>query len=614
MPDIIRLLPDSIANQIAAGEVVQRPASAVKELMENSLDAGATHIQLIIRDGGKTLMQVIDNGCGMSGTDARMSFERHATSKISGIDDLFAICTMGFRGEALASIAAVAQVELRTRRTGDELGTFIWMEGSEVKTQEPVQAPTGTSIAVKNLFFNVPARRNFLKSNTVETRHILDEFQRIALANPEIGFTMHHNGIELFNLKAGTLKQRVTGLFGNNYQERLVPVEEQTQVVNIYGFIGKPEAARKTRGEQYFFVNKRFIRSSYLHHAVQSAFHDLLPRDSFAFYVLFLDINPARIDINVHPSKQEIKFDDERIVYAFIHSSVKRALAQYSVTPSLDFEREAGFEQHSAFSRVSPPASAPHQPFYTERDTPNPGQDRMMPGQWKELYQAAVQAPGNHTATFTIPSAGTPEKNGQEEKLIEDFTEREVLHFQLHEQYIVTQIKSGFILVDQQSAHERILFEKYLRVLNDNKNTSQQSLFPVTIHADASDVELIRELLPDIHALGFDLQEFGGNSFVLHGIPSDMKPGNEKEMMENLLEGFKQNLTGLQIDKRELLARSMARNGAVKRGEKLSASEMKNLLDQLFACETPNFAPDGKVVFLTFNLKELQKQFEKKSS
>lgn len=615
MTDIIKLLPDSIANQIAAGEVVQRPAAAVKELLENSLDSGATNIQLIIKDGGKTLMQVIDNGCGMSGTDARMSFERHATSKISAIEDLFAIRTMGFRGEALASIAAVAQVEMKTKQHDDELGTEINIEGTQVMKHEPVSCANGTSIAVKNLFFNVPARRNFLKTHTVETRHIIDEFMRIALANPEISFSLHNNGLEVFHLKAGNLKQRVVSLMGNNYNEKLVPVEEHTSVVNIYGFIGKPESAKKTRGEQYFFVNKRFIRNNYLNHAVVGAFKELLPGDSFPLYVLFLDIEPQRIDINVHPSKQEIKFDDEKIVYAFIHSSVKRALAQYSLTPSLDFERD-NFDSQKSFSRNPFANSTVVQPEIStdKRRTnfhvsPSPHQNEMQKHEWKQLYNSTIEKPA---ATFTIPGKWEKEKQPNE-KLIEDFSEKEVLHFQLHEQYVVTQIKSGFIIVDQQAAHERILFEKYLRGLNENKLTSQQSLFPQTINVSQSDFELMKELLPDIQALGFDMQEFGGNSFVVHGIPSDMKPGNETQVIENLIEGFKQNQTSVKLDKRESLARSMAKNNSIKRGEKLTEKEMKNLIDQLFACETPYHAPDGKATMMTFNLKELEKQFEKKS-
>src|ERR1700744_858974 len=344
MPAIIQLLPDAVANQIAAGEVVQRPASAVKELVENALDAGADRIQLILKDGGKALIQVIDNGCGMSGTDARMSFERHATSKIRKADDLFAIRTMGFRGEAMASIAAIAQVALKTRRHEDELGTCIQIEGSEVLSQEACSAPVGTSICVKNLFYNTPARRNFLKSNPVEMRHIIDEFQRVALANPRVFLSLHHDGQEVYHLPPATLKQRIVHLFGSNYNERLVPVEEDTNVVKLHGFVGKPEYAKRTRGEQFFFVNNRFIKDAYLNHAVLMAFKELLPEDTFPLYVLFIDIDPAKIDINVHPTKTEIKYQDEQTIYAIIRSAVKRSLGRYNITPSLDFDQENSIE------------------------------------------------------------------------------------------------------------------------------------------------------------------------------------------------------------------------------------------------------------------------------
>jgi DNA mismatch repair protein MutL len=401
MPDVIRLLPDSIANQIAAGEVIQRPSSAVKELMENAIDAGATTIHLIIKDAGRALVQVIDDGAGMSPTDARMAFERHATSKIQQIDDLFSLKTMGFRGEALASIAAVAQVELRTRRADDEVGTILRVEGSKILVQEPCSAPQGTSISMKNLFFNVPARRQFLKSNPVETRHILDEFTRIAMAYPRIAFTLQNNGVEIFHLRSGNFRQRVVGIFGKNYNEKLVPVEERTDYISVYGLIGKPEIAKKTRGEQFFFVNGRFVRSNFFNHAVTSAYHQLISDKSFPFYAIFIDIDPGRIDINVHPTKQEVKFDDERSVYAIVSAAIKRGLGKYSVTPTIDFEQEASFKDFTGGSASSPPPRQPSEGHssgghYTPTSRPS-----STPGQWEQLYKVS---PGPEANFMTIAS------------------------------------------------------------------------------------------------------------------------------------------------------------------------------------------------------------------
>ncbi|MGB3076359.1 MAG: DNA mismatch repair endonuclease MutL [Chitinophagales bacterium] len=610
MSDIIHQLPDSIANQIAAGEVIQRPASAVKELMENSLDSGATSIKLIVKDAGKQLVQVIDNGCGMSETDARMCFERHATSKISTIDDLFAIRTMGFRGEAMASIAAISQVELKSKRREDTLGTILEIEGSEVKKQEPAQVADGTSIAIKNLFYNVPARRNFLKANTVETRHIIDEFQRIALANPEIHFEMHHNGMQVFHLPPGNLRQRIVNVFGNQYNERLVPVEEQTNIVNIFGFIGKPDTAKRTRGEQFFFVNRRFIKNNYLNHAVVGAYDQLLQKDSFPLYVLFIDIDPSRIDINVHPTKQEIKFEDDRIVYAFVNAAAKRGLSKYSITPTLDFDRETAFDKLSAFSAPALPRVQDLKNFEGQEKIVNRPRD-FSPGKnvqgWEQLFDIARK---QDQQTLTVPSQWEKETN-QHQTSIEDFSEKQSSPFQLHNRYIVSQIKSGFILIDQQSAHERILFEKYMKGLELNNLSTQQQLFPETLHIAAADVELLRELLPEFTGLGFDIQEFGGSSFVVHGLPSDIRDTDHKELIESILDEFKQSQSNVKLNKRHQLALSMARKASIKNGESLTEKEMHNLTDQLFACETPYFTPDGKHTVITFDLKDIEKLFEK---
>lgn len=610
MSDIIHQLPDSIANQIAAGEVIQRPASAVKELMENSLDAGATSVKLIVKDAGKQLIQVIDNGCGMSQTDARMCFERHATSKIATIDDLYAIRTMGFRGEAMASIAAIAQVELKSKRREDNLGTLLEIEGSLVKKHEQAQVNEGTSIAVKNLFYNVPARRNFLKANTVETRHIIDEFQRIALANPEIHFEMHHNGMQVFHLPSGNLRQRIVNVFGNQYNERLVPVEEQTQIVNIFGFIGKPDSAKKIRGEQFFFVNRRFIKNSYLNHAVVGAYDQLLQKDSFPLYVLFIDIDPSRIDINVHPTKQEIKFEDDRIIYAFVNAAAKRGLSKYSITPTLDFDRETAFDRLTPISVPPSPGSQETRVFAGQEQIVNRSKNFIPPPasrNWQQLFEIARK---QDQATLTVPSNWEPEKTDASGSL-EDFSNKQAAPWQLHDQYIVSPIKSGFILIDQQAAHERILYEKYLHGLEMNNLSTQQQLFPETLHIAPADVELLRELLPEFTGLGFDIQEFGGSSFVLHGIPSDVKNADIKQLIEGILDEFKQSQTDLKQGNRQQVARSMARKTSIKKGDSLTEREMRNLIDQLFACELPYYTPDGRHTVINFDLNDIEKLFAK---
>lgn len=605
MSDIIHLLPDSIANQIAAGEVIQRPASAVKELMENSIDAGSTSITLIIRDAGKTLMQIVDNGCGMSETDARMSFERHATSKISSIDDLFAIRTKGFRGEALASIAAVAQVEMKSRRVEDEIGTELVIEGTEVKSQEPCQTPAGTSISVKNLFYNVPARRNFLRSNPVEMRHVLEEFQRIALAHPDIFFSVFNNDIEIFHLNPGNLRQRITSIFGTNYNERLVPVDEQSGIVKITGFVGKPDFARKTRGEQYFFVNNRYIKNNYLNHAVFVNYTDLLPENSYPFFVLFIEIDPASIDINVHPTKQEIKFEDDKLVYGFVRAAVRHALAKYSVTPTLDFDQEDGFNQMQTQtfqkkereSVQSDAGVAPVKEFFQKRE-------KVSTAGWEQLYQVALKPEEEVTVLSRLSLPET-----EEEEILQKAQTEPI---QVHNRFILSQIKSGFIVIDQQAAHERVLFEKYLRSLNQHQPGSQKQLFPKTVSFSPDDTLMLRQILPEINALGFDVQEFGNDTFVVHGLPADIEEGDEQEMLERLLENYKNNLDVLKLDRRQGLARSLAQQASIKAGRQLNVKEMQTLIDELFACEQPYIAPNKRNTFLTFDFDELEKRFSQK--
>jgi len=624
MSDIIKLLPDSVANQIAAGEVVQRPSSAVKELMENAIDAGANKIQLILKDAGKALIQVIDNGCGMTVADARMCFERHATSKVRKAEDLFAIRTMGFRGEAMASIAAIAQVEMKTRRHEDEIGTLIEIEGSSIVKQEPVACSEGTSISVKNLFFNTPARRNFLKSNPAEMRHILDEFQRVSLANPGIAFSLHHDGAEIYRLPASALKQRIIHLFGNNYNERLIPVEEETSIINLKGYIGKPQFAKKTRGEQFFFVNNRFIKDGYLNHAINKAYQDLLPEENFPLYVLFIDIDPAKIDVNVHPTKTEIKYLEEKSVYAIIHSAVKRSLGKFNISPTIDFDQETGFSgmiTPKAPEDIVPPTisfNPEFNPFkedkVSERSVSSYSGSSFSGGggyesraastkNWGSLYEIANHTPAEQVK-IELPGVSEIEEN---------YAPLQKQLMQVHNRYIVSQIKSGLMVIDQQAAHERILYERFLVHLEDRKGASQQSLFPQTVTLSPNDYELAKSLLEDIKSLGFEVREFGKNTLVIEGIPVDLGSSNinETQLFEHLIEGFKNSQQELRLDKRDALARSMARNSAIKSGTSLSQEEMNMLIEQLFACKMPNFSIGGKPVIQTITLTDLDKKFEK---
>jgi len=614
MPDIIQLLPDSVANQIAAGEVIQRPASAVKELLENAVDAGASDIKLIVKDAGKTLIQVIDNGSGMSETDARMSFERHATSKITKADDLFNIRSKGFRGEALASIAAIAQVELKTRKAENEVGTTIEIEGSEVKSQNPCSCSVGTTFSIKNLFYNVPARRNFLKSDQVEFRHILEEFERVAIPHPDIAFSLHHNNQPVFQLEKGSLKQRIIGLFGPNYNERLVPIEQETNILNLAGYIGKPEHARKTRGEQYFFINQRFIKSAYLNHAIQVAYEQLLSKDSFPSYFIMMDVDPKTIDINIHPTKTEIKFEDERSIYAILRSSVKLSLGKYNLTPTLDFEQEMSFaniplKSDKAFIpeptiKVNPD----YNPFKTNQNSSTSSykkNDSVLnmsnKANWEKMYESLKTEAVQQDQQKSIAEEQKKAVDVEEEKQV----------FQLHGKYILSPIKSGLMLIDQQGAHERILYEQYLNSIENHKASSQQELFPSTIELSSSDAELVKELHEEIQGVGFDISEFGKNTFVINGVPADVTNSDSAQLLEGLLETYKQNLSEVKLDKRDNIAKSMAKNAAVKAGKNLSQSEMRNLIDRLFACSVPYTSPAGKTIVTTLALGDLERLFKK---
>jgi DNA mismatch repair protein MutL len=619
LADIINLLPENIANQIAAGEVIQRPASAVKELLENAVDAGATEIKLFVNDAGKALIQVIDNGKGMSETDARMCFERHATSKIKNIDDLFQIKTMGFRGEALASIAGVAQVELKTKKTGESVGTFIEIENSIVKSQCPVATNEGTNISMRNLFFNVPARRNFLKSNASELRHIVEEFIRVAMAFPSLFFSLTSNGQEVFHLEKGSLKQRIIQILGNNYSAKLVSVKEETDYMNIYGFVGKPETAKKTRGDQYFFVNSRFIKSAYLNHAVMNAFSDMIPKDSFPMYTLFIDIDPSRLDINVHPTKQEIKFEDEKLIYAFVQSAVKHALAQYSVTPTLDFDLDASIQQTDAVSKPFTPEkqfSATGTSLYntfTKKNQAHFIESKSDLEKWDDnLLKQNYSEPA---------SQNIGEKNGfvKEDIFSSSYkTRMEVLSdkkptssefIQLHKSFIIGENENGFIVIHQQNAHERILYERFTEALKGKPIAIQRSLFPAAIELAAADAVLLTELLPDLNILGYQVEPFGNNSFVIQGSPADVPDGNEKESLEKILEQYKHFNIDMSFSKREKLLRSMAWQQSIKAGAALSEKEMETLVEDLFNCNINNTTPNGKPVFLEFKKDELDKMF-----
>jgi DNA mismatch repair protein MutL len=553
----------------------------------------------------------------MSITDARLCFERHATSKIKLAEDLFAIRTMGFRGEAMASIAAIAQVELKTRRHEDELGTFIEVEASHVVKQEPIAISAGTNISVKNLFYNIPARRNFLKSNAVEMRHIIEEFQRLALAHPEVFFSLHSDNNELFHLPATGLKQRIIHLFGNTYNQRLVPVEEETTIIKLKGFIGKPEFGKKTRGEQYFFVNNRYIRDPYLHHAVMGAYSELLPTDTYPLYVLFIDIDPSKIDINVHPTKTEIKYQDDRSIYAIIRSAVKRSLGRYNITPSLDFDQENGFSQMvtpKPLDEIVPTSitfNPDFNPFDTETkknsgygsSTPQTSNERRsaMNQNWESLFEISQKASFTQLPIPTLETADDDLKQTSGKTI-----------FQLHNRFIVSQIRSGFMLIDQQAAHERVLFERFSQQLENQKGASQQSLFPQTINLNSGDFELIQDLLPDIQALGFLIRPFGKNAFVIDGIPADLASTlGATQVLEQLLENYKNNQQISRLSKRENLAQSLARSTAIKIGTILSEEEMADLIDKLFACESPNISLSNKNVIITFTLKELLEKFGK---
>ena len=604
MPDIIHLLPDSVANQIAAGEVIQRPASVIKELVENSIDAGSRSVKVIVRDGGKTSIQVIDNGCGMSVTDARMCFERHATSKIRTAGDLFAIHTLGFRGEALASVASIAQVTLLTRKHDQELGTSLMISGSTVESQETSACNPGTSFNVKNLFYNVPARRKFLKTNNAELKHIIYEFQRIALANPDVEFLLESNETEVYNLPATNLKQRIVHIFGKSMNQNLTTIDTDTSIVRISGYIGKPENARRTPGEQFFFINGRYMRHPYFHKAVMSSYEKILPPETIPSYFIFLEADPDTIDINIHPTKTEIKFENELAIFQILMACTREALGRFNLIPSIDFDAEKAIE--FPISRRDDPFRVPeisynrdYNPFDEEMKYSGNLQQNNLKS-WEKLY-----------TTDGLPvSEIIPPSQPEQQQLSLTPQNHTDTFIQLKCRYILTPVKSGLMVIDQHRAHERILFEKFIRSLAMNYPLAQHTLFPETIELNEADYIILKEIMEDLHTIGFDIRDFGSNSIVIGGYPGDSHNENPRELIEKFLEIYKSTETDIKISVREKIARSLASAGAFNYGEVLSPMAMQDLVDNLFACESPGYSPSGKPVISIIGIEEMERKFK----
>jgi DNA mismatch repair protein MutL len=620
MSDIIQLLPDAVANQIAAGEVIQRPASVIKELVENAVDAGATDIQVIIKDAGRTMIQVIDNGGGMSETDARMAFERHATSKIRSAHDLFSIRTMGFRGEALASIAAIAQVELNTRTLKSDLGTRVAISGSRIESQEPVSCPVGTNFIIKNLFYNVPARRRFLKSNATEMRHIINEFQRVALANTSVAFSLIHNEQSIMNLPVTNLRQRISNIMGRQVNAQLIPVETDATILHIHGFIGKPQSARRTSGEQFFFVNNRYMRHPYLHKAVTNAYENLISADTHPAYFLFFEIDPEFIDINIHPTKTEIKFEDDTLVWKVLNASVRESLGKFNIVPSIDFDTEGQIQIPSRMDgdikypevKVNPE----YNPFNTNYEFKT--QKNALPNNWESLYrdfesgeeeintsihseQETIILPSRSNSDFHQPSPEPP--------VVDDTPTQGATYFQVKNRYILSPVKSGLMMIDQRRAHQRILFEHFLSSIKTHRSTTQQILFPETLSFNPEDTAILKEMSADLAIFGFDLKDNGDGSFSITGVPSEFENVNTPMLIENLLEAYKTGEVDAENEMREKLAQIMAVNACMNHGETLSNNEMTELVNKLFRCQMPHFSPAGKPIISILDNEELEKRF-----
>ena len=614
MADIIRLLPDHVANQIAAGEVVQRPASVVKELLENAIDANASEIKLIVKDGGKTLIQVVDNGVGMSGTDARLSFERHATSKIQKAEDLFNLSTKGFRGEALASIAAIAHVEMMTRTADDEIGTHIKIEGSKVVSQEVAVVPKGTSMLVKNLFFNIPARRNFLKSDQVEFRHITDEFHRVALAHPQISFCFYNNGGELFNLPGNDFRKRIVHIFGRKSNEKLVPVTEDTQVVKISGFIQKPEFAKKSRGEQFFFANNRFIKSPYLHHAILGAFDGLIRPGTHPGYFLCLDVDPASIDINIHPTKTEVKFDDEHTLYAILKSTVKHSLGQFNVIPAMDFEQDQNLEtpygykdKEANLPRVS--VDAAFNPFQENGTvTVRKGNyTKVNSKEWENLY------PGLETSLEERVSSNMEFEsetiNGTIFSAVNDNLDTVGTTFQLRKKYIITTIKSGMVIINQSRAHQRILYENFLKNITIKEAVSQQLLFPISLSFSLGEIEILKEIRENLCAVGFVFGNIDADTVEVKGVPVVVTESEVQMVMEQLIADYQMEAAVDSFSQSDMLAKTLAKTLSVKTGEVLDEKSQTVLVNNLFACKETTLSPFNKRTYVTITENDLDRKF-----
>jgi DNA mismatch repair protein MutL len=601
MPDIIKLLPDSVANQIAAGEVIQRPASVVKELVENSVDAGATEIKVIVRDAGKTLIQIIDNGLGMSETDARLAFERHATSKIVTADDLFTISTKGFRGEALASIAAVAMVELRTGRQGDETGTYIKISGSRVEVQEPCSSPGGSIFSVKNLFYNVPARRKFLKTEGTEFRHIINEFEKIALAHPEIRLMLHHNDVEIYNLPGTNHKQRIVALFGKAINQNLIGITAETSIVGLSGYILKPEFARRSGSEQFFFVNNRFMRHGYFHKAVTEAYHNILPNDAVPSYFIYLSADPASIDVNIHPTKTEIKFEDERSIWQIIHATVRESLGRFNVAPSLDFNNE-GVIDIPVFSGSR---GFPEHPGIQINTSYNPFAGEDGYSSQREMTGTDARQSWNNDARHHLFNQERSEQKGENEMMVAHRN-----FFNLKNRYILTPVKSGLMVIDQKRAHERILFEEYLAGIESDNRPVQKTMFPVTIELSQSDMMIMTEIAGKIESTGFDISILNPTAISVNGHPENVNPGDIKEIMGNFIADYSETHSDPSLGEMEKLASSLAKASAIPYGKSLSSHEMEELFDRLFACSSPNYSPTGKPVIIITPIDEIDKKFK----
>jgi DNA mismatch repair protein MutL len=619
MTDIIAVLPDAVANQIAAGEVIQRPASVVKELVENAIDAGATEVTTVIKDGGKTLIQVIDNGSGMSETDARLAFERHATSKIKSAEDLFAIRSMGFRGEALASIAAVAQVELKTCQPQGELGTFIAIEGSQVKKQEPIQAPIGTNFAVKNLFFNIPARRKFLKKNHTEFNHIVHEIQRVALANPQVTFRLVHNNTDIYYLPQSNIRQRIVNVFGKKINPNLIALESETSLIKIGGFIGKPEHARKKAGEQFFFINGRFMRNAYLNKAITEAYNRILPPETLPSYFIYLEADPASIDINIHPTKTEIKFEHQQAIWQIMHAAIKQALGKNNVVPSIDFEQDANF--NIPMRNSESPLKAPEitvnptfNPFEEEKKQPRSNfsppasspRERSNQQNWEDLYKG-FETEKQELESFYGNQPVEPSAATQQQMYAENSGGN---FYQLKEKYILTSIKSGLMMIDQKRAHERVLYEFFINAIAQHSAITQKSLFPVTVELTPDEHSTLLSVQEDLHQLGFDIEDFGGNTIVINGMPAESAHLDAQEILDKFLHALLQGNTDLKTKAKEQVACSLAKASAIGYQQNLSQQEMQGLFDNLFACSTPNYTPDGKKIISILRSDELEKRFE----